>query len=59
MPPELDEMAEAMHDTLSGAILSAFLEARRISLTVTEVRSRSVPHVCSTQGHIVCCDNFV
>ena len=59
IPVELDEMAEATHDTLSGAILSAFLEARRISLTVNKVRSRSVPQVGSTGGHVVCCDNFV
>jgi hypothetical protein len=58
LPAELDETAEANHEILPLAILSAFVEAQRHSLTAAQGRPRSVPHVQPTQGHAVCCDNF-
>src|SRR5262249_43405584 len=36
LPVELDDMAEASHESLSLAILSALVEARRHSLTASE-----------------------
>ena len=58
LPAELDEMVEAEHESLPLAILSAFVEARRHSLTVGEDRTKSVPEVRPTQGYAICCDNF-
>jgi hypothetical protein len=58
LPAELDDMAEANHESLSLAILSALIEARRHSLTAGEARPKSVPQVRATQGYAICCDNF-
>ena len=58
LPAELDDMAEAAHESLPLAILSAFVKARRRSLTTGEGRPQSVPQVRPTQGYAVCCDNF-
>ena len=58
LPADLDDMAEASHESLPLAILSALVEARRHSLTADEARPKSVPHVCPTQGYAICCDNF-
>jgi hypothetical protein len=58
LPAELDEMAEAVHENLPLAILSALVEARHASRTAGDARPRSVPQVRSAQGHPVCCDNF-
>jgi hypothetical protein len=58
IPAELDDMAEASHESLSLAILSAFVEARRHSLTAGDARPKSVPQVRPTQGYTICCDNF-
>jgi hypothetical protein len=58
LPAELDDMAEASHESLSLAILSAFVEARRHSLTAGEGRPKSVPQVRPTRGYAICCDNF-
>jgi hypothetical protein len=58
LPAELDEMAEASHESLPLAILSAFVEARRHSLTASEGRPKSVPQIRPTQGYAICCDNF-
>src|SRR5262245_33382582 len=58
LPAELDDMAEASHESLPLAIVSAFVEARRRSLTASEGRPQSVPQVRPTQGYAVCCDNF-
>jgi hypothetical protein len=55
---ELDDMAEANHENLPLAILSAFVEARHRSLTAVEGRPKSVPRVRPTQGYVICCDNF-
>jgi len=58
LPAELDDMAEASHESLSLAILSALVEARRHSLTAGEARPKSVPQVRPTQAYAICCDNF-
>jgi hypothetical protein len=58
LPAEFDEMAEAHHENLPLAILSAFVEARRQSLARGESGRKSVPQVRSIRGYPVCCDNF-
>ena len=58
LPAELDEMAEANHDSLPLAILSAFVEARRHSFIASEGRPQAVPQSRLAQGYVVCCDNF-
>ena len=58
LPAELDDMAEASHESLPLAILSAFVEARRNSLTGAESRPHSVPLLRPTEGYAICCDNF-
>ncbi len=58
IPVELDDMAEATHECLPLAILSAFVEAQRRSLNTGEVRPKSVPQVRASQGRALCCDNF-
>jgi hypothetical protein len=58
LPAELDEMAEAHHESLPLAILSAFVEARHHSLARREDGPKSVPQVRPTRGYLICCDNF-
>lgn len=58
LPAELDDMAEASHESLSLAILTALIEAQCHSLTAGEARPKSVPQVCRTEGYAICCDNF-
>src|SRR5215470_5213646 len=58
LPAHLDELAEASHESLPLAILSAFVEARCHSLCAGEGRPWSVPQVWSTRGYAICCDNF-
>jgi hypothetical protein len=58
LPAEHDDMAEANHESLSLAILCAFVEARRHSLTAGKARPKSVPQVRRTQAYAICCDNF-
>ena len=58
LPAELDEMAEAHHESLPLAILSAFVEARHRGFTAGEARPNSVPQIRPAQGYAICCDNF-
>jgi len=58
LPAELDEMAEAHHESLPLAILSAFVAARCHALTPAQNRPQSVPQVRPTRGYSICCDNF-
>ena len=58
LPTELDDMAEAAHESLPLAILSAFVEARRFSLVASEGQPQPVPLLRPTQGSVICCDNF-
>jgi hypothetical protein len=43
LPAELDDTVEGNHESLPLAILSAFVEGRRHSLTASESRPQSVP----------------
>src|SRR5215831_17634894 len=58
LPAELDDMAEATHESLPVAILSAFVEAHRYGLIASEGRPQSVPQVRPAWGYAICCDNF-
>jgi hypothetical protein len=58
LPVELDDMAEARHESLPLAILSAFVEARHTTRAVTAGRPSSVPRILPARDDVVCCDNF-
>jgi hypothetical protein len=58
LPVDLDETADANHEVLPLAILSAFVEARRMAGAVHEIRPRTVPQIRPKSGQAVCCDNF-
>jgi hypothetical protein len=58
LPIELDATADARHEILPLAILSACLEARRRSNVAHESHSGAGPRVQSISDHAVCCDNF-
>jgi len=51
----LDELAEAGHEVLALAILSALIEARR---STSASASTAVPQVWSVPSQVMCCDNF-
>jgi hypothetical protein len=58
MPEDIDETADAVHEVLPLAILSAFVEARRRMGTA---RGFGLPAVRSVQwpsDNTACCDNF-
>jgi hypothetical protein len=57
LPAGLDETAEASHESLPLAILSAFVEARR-DLSASTTRPKVVPQVRPALGLAACCDNF-
>jgi len=59
LPLALDDTADARHEVLPLALLSAFVEARRRTGDVRETSSSTVPSVRLTPGLVVCCDNFV
>jgi hypothetical protein len=58
LPVDLDDTADASHEVLPLAILSAFVEARRMASAVHGIRPRTVPQIRAKSGHAVCCDNF-
>ena len=58
LPVAFDDTADARHDVLPLAILSAFLEARRAASAAHESSSPTVPQVQPTSGIVICCDNF-
>ena|SRR5665213_52216 len=58
LPVAFDDTADARHEVLPLAILSAFLEARRAISAVRETSSPIVPRVQPTSGIVICCDNF-
>ena len=58
LPVALDDTADACHEVLPLAILSAFVEARRSTNATRETSSPTVPQVRPTSGYPVCCDNF-
>jgi hypothetical protein len=58
LPVALDDTADASHEVLPLAILSAFVEARRRASAMRETSLQTVPHVRPTSGYAICCDNF-
>jgi hypothetical protein len=58
LPVALDDTADASHEVLPLAILSAFVEARRRTSAMRETTLRKVPQVRRTSGYAICCDNF-
>ena len=58
LPVDLDHTADASHEVLPLAILSAFVEARRRASAMRETSLQTVPPVRRTSGYAICCDNF-
>lgn len=58
LPVALDDTADARHEVLPLAILSAFVAARRMISAAHEASSPTVPQVRPIAGYTVCCDNF-
>ena len=58
LPMALDDTADASHEVLPLAILTAFVEARRRASAMRETRLQTVPPVRRTSGYAICCDNF-
>jgi hypothetical protein len=58
LPLELDDTADASHESLPLAILAALVEARRKAGTARKAQAQSVPQVEPQRGHALCCDNF-
>jgi hypothetical protein len=58
LPVEIDDTADARHEVLPLAILSAFLDARRKGSEVRVTRSLTTPRLRPASGHSMCCDNF-
>ena len=57
MPVELDDTADAHHESLPLAIFSAIVEARRRTIaSATELHT--VPQIRPSQEHAMCVDNF-
>jgi hypothetical protein len=52
-----EDGAAGSHEVLLLAVLSAFLEARRLTPAANLLPPRSVPQA-RFHGHLVCCDNF-
>jgi hypothetical protein len=57
LPLDLDDVAEASHESLPLAILIAFLHARWVA-AADATGVTTVPQIRSTPSHAVCCDNF-
>jgi hypothetical protein len=55
LPAALDDTADATHESMSLAILLAFLRARR---RTAAARSATVPVVDPAPAGLICCDNF-
>jgi hypothetical protein len=58
LPDWLDRSIETRHADLSLAILSAFVEARRISQPVSRTSVPAVNRTAPDFHEPVCCDNF-
>src|ERR1700730_5242327 len=58
LPVELDDTADANHEVLPLAILTAFVEARRRASAMRETSLQTVPRLRPTSGYAICCDNF-
>jgi hypothetical protein len=58
LPEWLDQSIETRHSDLPLAILSAFVDARRISAPRSTTSVPAVPQDASSLYEPVCCDNF-
>jgi hypothetical protein len=58
LPIALDETADASHQVLPLTILSAFLEARRMTGAARGIRPQKVPQARAKSENAICCDNF-
>jgi hypothetical protein len=58
LPAEFDDTADARHENLALALLSALLEAQRQAADTREPRSPMVPQIKPATGTVMCCDNF-
>jgi hypothetical protein len=58
LPLALDDTANASHEVLPLAILSALVEAHRRMGATRGIRTQKVPQVRPTSGYAICCDNF-
>jgi hypothetical protein len=58
LPEWLDQSVEAHHEDLSLAILSAFVEAQRISAPSSRTSVPAVPQDANPLYQPVCCENF-
>ena len=58
LPAELDDTADAHHECLPLAILSAFLKARRRVVASRDNYSTIVPKIRAAAENPICCDNF-
>ena len=59
LPDWLDRAIEARHPDLALAILSAFIEAQRISGAASRPSVPAVPRDANLLYEPVCCDNFI
>jgi hypothetical protein len=59
LPEWLDQSIETRHTDLPLAILSAFVDAQRISAPRSTTSVPAVPQEASSLYEPVCCDNFV
>jgi hypothetical protein len=58
LPAELDDSADARHEVLPLAILSALVEARRKTGAVPATSTPTLGQVRRTSSYAVCCDSF-
>lgn len=58
MPVALDDSAEASHPEMPLSILSAFVEARRMTSATRAARAASAPRIAPQSACTACCDNF-
>jgi hypothetical protein len=58
LPAELDDTADAHHECLPLAILSAFMEARRRVVASRGNHSTIAPKIRTAAENPICCDNF-
>jgi hypothetical protein len=59
LPEWLDQSIEAHHGDLPLAILSAFVDAQRVGVTLSKTSVPTVPRDADLLCIPVCCDNFV
>jgi len=57
LPAGLDDGVDATHASLPLAILLAFLEARRVTATLSQAAT-TIPSIVPPAEEAVCCDNF-